>query len=95
MICYDKGMAVYIVIFLFWVVWMGIGVSRRLFYDRDEDESCDDLTRYMNFSIAIGYTFMTLVSFAFCCSLLCVRRSLTLPFPPGRHSFRGGDDGIK
>jgi hypothetical protein len=74
-LCYDKGMAVYIVIFLFWIVWLGIGVSRRLFYDNDNDydDGCGDLTQYMNAAIAIGYVWMALVGTAFCCSLICLR----------------------
>ena len=75
-LCYDKGMAVYIVIFLFWIVWLAIGVSRRLFYndgDYDYDDGCGDLTRYMNAAIAIGYVWMALVGTAFCCSLICLR----------------------
>ena len=77
-LCYDKGMAVYILIFLFWIVWLAIGVSRRLSYDNgyvdnDYDNGCGDLTRYMNAAIAIGYVWMALVGTAFCCSLICLR----------------------
>jgi hypothetical protein len=73
-LCYDKGMAVYIVIFLFWIVWLAIGVSRRLFYDNnyDGDDGCGVL-RYMISAIAIGYVWMALVGTAFCCSLFCLR----------------------
>mmetsp|Transcript_28997 Transcript_28997/g.29444 ORF Transcript_28997/g.29444 Transcript_28997/m.29444 type:complete len:271 (-) Transcript_28997:215-1027(-) len=74
-LCYDKGMAVYIVIFLTWMVWMAMGVSKRLFFDDGDNmgEECDELTRYMNFTIAIGYAFMAMVGAAFCCSLCCLR----------------------
>jgi len=71
-LCYDKGMAIYIVIFLAWVVWMGLGVSRRLFSD-DYADDCGDMTSYMSTAIACGYVYMSLVSVAFCCSLLCLR----------------------
>lgn len=73
-LCYDKGMAVYIVIFLIWMVWMAMGVSKRLFFDGDNwGEECVELTRYMNFTIAIGYVWMAMVGTAFCCSLICLR----------------------
>jgi len=72
-LCYDKGMAVYIVIFLIWMIWLAIGVSRRLFFNNDEGNDCDELTRYMNFAIAIGYVWMAMVGTAFCCSLICLR----------------------
>merc|ERR1719343_1012840 len=64
-LCYDKGMALYIVVFLAWVVWMGLGVTKRLFGGEDyNDIECDDLTGYMSTSIACGYVYMSLVSLA-------------------------------
>ena len=72
-LCYDKGMAVYIVIFLFWIVWMGIGVGRRLSFDDNGGGDCEDMMQYMNFAIAIGYVWMSMVGMAFCCSLCCLR----------------------
>jgi len=66
--CYDKGMAIYIVIFLSWIVWMGIGVGRRL-----GAANCDSMTGYMSTTIVCGYIWMSLVGTAFCCSLLCLR----------------------
>eukprot|EP00536_Pseudo-nitzschia_multiseries_P012589 jgi/Psemu1/209167/e_gw1.490.12.1 len=68
-LCYDKGMAIYIVVFLAWVVWMGMGVSRRLFDDGD----CYELLKYVSVSLSVGYVWMGLVGSAFCCSLLCLR----------------------
>ena len=76
-LCYDKGMAIYILVFLAWVVWMGLGVSRRLFsedYYADGGDGCgDDMVGYMSTALACGYVYMSLVSVAFCCSLLCLR----------------------
>lgn len=75
-LCYDKGMAVYILVFLVWIFWMAIGVSRRLFFDDLDDNNnadCDEMLGYMNTVIACGYVWMSLVGTAFCCSLLCLR----------------------
>jgi len=74
-LCYDKGMAIYICIFLSWVVWMGIGVSRRLFFDdfNEGGGDCDQMLGYMNTAIALGYVWMGMVGMAFCCSLVCLR----------------------
>jgi len=71
-LCYDKGMAVYILIFLTWVVWMGLGVTRRLFSE-DYADDCGDMPRYMSTALACGYVYMSLVAVAFCCSLMCLR----------------------
>lgn len=68
-LCYDKGMAVYIVIFLSWIIWMGMGVSRRF----SDDSGCDDMLHSMNVAISLGYVWMSMVGMAFCCSLCCLR----------------------
>ncbi|KAG7365170.1 hypothetical protein IV203_038373 [Nitzschia inconspicua] len=71
-LCYDKGMAVYIVVILFWLVWVCIGINRRFSVD-DANAACDELTSYMNITIICGYIWMTMVGLAFCCSFLCLR----------------------
>ena len=73
-LCYDKGMAVYILIFLFWMVWMIVGFTRRLMFAAgDNNDDCDELVKYMNISLVVGYVWMAMVGAAFCCSLLCLR----------------------
>lgn len=71
-LCYDKGMAVYILVIVVWTVWLGMGVTRRFVFD-DGNEACDELVGYLNITIACGYMWATMVCFAFCCSLLCLR----------------------
>ncbi|CAJ1930799.1 unnamed protein product [Cylindrotheca closterium] len=65
---YDKNMAVYILVFVIWLVWLPLGLKRRL-----ENSSCDDITHYVDVSIACGYTFFSLVGVAFTCSLCCLK----------------------
>ena len=72
-LCYDKGMAVYILMVIFWMVWISIGISRRLFVEDANNESCYELIPYMNITISCGYVWMTMVGMAFCCSFLCLR----------------------
>jgi hypothetical protein len=72
-LCYDTGMALYILVIIVWVVWLGIGVTRRFVFD-DGNEVCDELVGYLNITIICGYMWATLVAFAFCCSLLCLNR---------------------
>jgi hypothetical protein len=69
-VCYDKVVAVYIVAFVIWVIWLSVGIGRRLSGDGG---NCDDQVHYMNVSIACGYMFMCMVGFAFACSLCCLR----------------------
>jgi hypothetical protein len=56
---------------LIWVVWMGVGLSRRIFYGDAGD--CADQLHYMSTSIACGYVWMSLVGLAFTCSFCCLR----------------------
>lgn len=72
-LCYDKGMAIYILVFFTWVFWMGVGVTKRLVFDDLNEGECDEMLGYMNFSIACGYVYMSMVGVAFCCSLVCLR----------------------
>lgn len=71
-LCYDKGMAVYILVIIVWLVWMSMGIGRRVLADGDNAE-CEDLVMYMNITILCGYIWMMVVACAFCCSILCVR----------------------
>jgi hypothetical protein len=71
-LCYDKGMAVYIIVIIIWLVWMSMGIGRRVLADGNDAE-CDTLINYMNVTIICGYMWMMVVAFAFCCSMLCVR----------------------
>jgi len=71
-LCYDKGMALYILVVVFWMVWICMGVNRRLTVD-DGNEACDELISYMNITISLGYVWMTVIGVAFCCSFLCLR----------------------
>lgn len=71
-LCFDKGMAVYILIILVWLVWVCIGINRRFGMD-DNNEACYELGSSMNIVIMCGYIWMTMVGVAFCCSFLCLR----------------------
>lgn len=75
--CYDAGVAVYIIICCAWMVWQSIGVSRVLFGgssdDDDGDDVCGDMEKWMVFSVICGFVYLMLVCFAFGCSILCLR----------------------
>jgi hypothetical protein len=79
--CYDAGVAVYIIICCAWMVWQSIGVSTVLFGgssssdDNDDggDEICGEAGKWMVYSIICGFLYLMLVCFAFGCSILCLR----------------------
>lgn len=70
-LCYDKTMAAYIVVFIIWMVWLSMGVGRRL--AAADVEGCDDDIEAMNTVISCGYMYFSLVFVAFGCSLCCLR----------------------
>jgi ABC-type glucose/galactose transport system permease subunit len=70
-LCYDTTMAVYIVIFIGWVVWLATGVAKRL--GADEGGNCDSDIQGMNVAISCGYMYLSMVFVAFGCSLCCLR----------------------
>lgn len=70
-LCHDKGMAVYIIGFIVWMVWLSIGIGRRL--NAEEGADCEDEIHYMNVAIGCGYMYLSLVFVAFGCSLCCLR----------------------
>jgi hypothetical protein len=80
-LCYDAGVAVYIIIFCAWMVWQSIGMSTVLFGgsgnddgdDGDDEDVCGQVEKWMVFSIICGFLYLMLVCFAFGCSILCLR----------------------
>jgi hypothetical protein len=70
-LCYDKAMAVYIVIFIGWIVWLSTGIAKRL--TADESGGCDNEIQAMNVVISCGYMYLSFVFLAFGCSLCCLR----------------------
>jgi hypothetical protein len=69
-LCYDKIVAVYIVVAISWLVWQSVGISHVLFRQL---EGCDEVERWILISVVLGFLYMMLVCFAFGCSLLCLR----------------------
>jgi hypothetical protein len=67
-LCHDKIMAVYIVCFIGWVLWLSAGVAKRLGAD-----DCDNEGQFMSVAISCGYLYFSLVFMAFGCSLCCLR----------------------
>lgn len=70
-LCYDKTMAVYIVIFIGWIIYLSTGIAKRL--NAGEDGGCGNEIQYMNVAISCGYMYLSMVFMAFGCSLCCLR----------------------
>jgi len=65
-LCYDVGVALYIVAAIVWLVWLTVGFQQTV---ADQD----DCGSHIIFSILCGYCYATVVGCAFGCSLLCLR----------------------
>mmetsp|Transcript_14081 Transcript_14081/g.23899 ORF Transcript_14081/g.23899 Transcript_14081/m.23899 type:complete len:229 (-) Transcript_14081:273-959(-) len=68
-LCYDKGVALYILAALIWIVWQTIGLGRYLTIGG----GCGSLGPHMMISLLCGWSYMSLVGIAFLCSLCCLR----------------------
>lgn len=76
-LCYDVGVALYILVVIFWFVWQSYGISQVLFAPRNdyenESEICDSIGTWVILSIMCGFLYIMLVCVAFACSFLCLR----------------------
>lgn len=68
-LCYDCGVALYIIMGVAWFCWMTIGISRYVAVDHD---ACNSIGGRFLTCMICGYFFMSLGAFAFACSLCCL-----------------------
>jgi hypothetical protein len=78
-LCFDPVVALYLIAFVFWIVWLAFGMGRAWSYDFDnngEDDPCHkaDLERYTNLTVMCGFLYVFLVGIAFSISLCCLIR---------------------
>ena len=69
--CYDPGVAVYMVLFLVWIVWLPIGISARA--SADDNPDCDQVADYMQSCTICGFIYIFLVAISFCCSMVFLK----------------------
>jgi hypothetical protein len=67
--CYDKGVALYIIIAIAWIFYQTVGVTKYVTQSGD----CGDIGTRMLGSVFCGWFYMSLVGFAFFCSMCCMR----------------------
>ena len=67
--CYDKGVALYIIIAIGWMIYQTVGVAKLLTISGD----CGTLGSRMMVSLCCGWFYTCLVGFAFLCSMCCMR----------------------
>lgn len=76
-LCFDYGVAVYIVVAIFWMIWQSVGFSRLVFggaHGANESADCQQVNQWAVHSIILGFCYMMMVCVAFACSLCCLRR---------------------
>ena len=69
-LCYDPGVAIYLLVSLGWVGWLMYGYSQLV--DDDDADGCDDIQSYYYTSLTLGTLYAMLVCCTFCCSFLCL-----------------------
>jgi len=66
--CYDMVMAIYYLLFVFWIIWQTIGTATIL--QNQQDEECG---KYLILSVVCGFLYMGLVVVALICSICFLR----------------------
>lgn len=69
-LCYDVGVALYILFFAFWIGWQSYGIKEAI--DDSAADECEYVHKWVVNSIVLGFVFMTMVACSFCCSMLCM-----------------------
>mmetsp|Transcript_14923 Transcript_14923/g.28500 ORF Transcript_14923/g.28500 Transcript_14923/m.28500 type:complete len:257 (+) Transcript_14923:190-960(+) len=73
--CYDVGVAVYIIIMLFWLIWQSVGISQVLFgKENDDSYVCENIERRTILSILCGFLYIMLVFVSLACGFCCLRQ---------------------
>ena len=73
LMCYDPGVALYMVLFLAWIIWIPVGISARVSADDDDDEDCERIADYVQNCIICGFIYGILVAMSFCCSMVFLK----------------------
>lgn len=75
LMCYDVGVAIYMIVFIAWIIWLPIGISTLVSMDEEaeDDEDCDRLAKYSQGAIICGFVYGVMVALSFCCSLIFLK----------------------
>lgn len=65
-LCYDAGVAIYIVVFILWICWLMYGFNKSIL---QQDDECDTILS----GIMAAVAYITIAGCAFGCSLLCLK----------------------
>ena len=68
-LCFDKGVALYIVVAVVWIVWQTMGLSRYFALNG----ACGAIGGRMMTALFCGWFYMSMVGIAFLCSLCCLK----------------------
>jgi hypothetical protein len=71
-LCHDCGVAVYIVLGIFWIIWQSMGIGKLLTFNSG-DCGGGEVADLLVTCLVCGYVYMSLVGVGFCCSLVCLR----------------------
>jgi hypothetical protein len=75
-LCYDPGVALYIVAAVVWLLWLTVGMSKVFVIGENgngDNALCESTHKWILMSLTCATVYCSLVCFAFSCSLICMR----------------------
>jgi hypothetical protein len=67
--CYDKGVALYIIVVIAWIFYLTVGIAKFL----TQEGGCGEVSNRMLVSVFSGWIYMSIVGCAFLCSMCCMK----------------------
>jgi hypothetical protein len=70
---YDEGVAVYILVLIFWIIWQTVGIHHLIHHDYANNAYCSKVEHWTMLSVVLAIVYGMLSCVAFSCSLSCLR----------------------
>lgn len=71
-LCYDGGVAIYIILAIVWIIWQAVGFGKLVSFNGGGCGGNGVASKLVT-SLLCGYIYMSLVGIGFLCSLCCLR----------------------
>jgi hypothetical protein len=75
--CYDTVVALYLLVAILWILWQSMGSMLAVSFagknSVGDNHQCDQVQRFVVYSLICGYVYLMVVTTSFGCSIICLR----------------------